>query len=56
VVTVYAAGKNLLNKAYYDHLSRFKPGRLSDEDPTLGIYNMGRNITFGVNIPFTLKK
>jgi iron complex outermembrane receptor protein len=56
VITVYAAGKNLLNKAYYDHLSRYKPGRLSDEDPTLGIYNMGRNITFGVNIPFTLKK
>jgi iron complex outermembrane receptor protein len=56
VITIYTAGKNLLNKAYYDHLSRFKPGRLSDEDPTLGIYNMGRNITFGVNIPFTLKK
>jgi iron complex outermembrane receptor protein len=55
-ITIYAAGKNLLDKAYYDHLSRFKPGRLSDEDPTLGIYNMGRNITFGVNIPFTLKK
>lgn len=55
-ITLYVAGKNLLNKAYYDHLSRFKPGRLSDEDPTLGIYNMGRNITFGVNIPFTLKK
>jgi len=55
-ITVYVAGKNLLNKAYYDHMSRFKPGRLSDEDPALGIYNMGRNITFGVNIPFTLKK
>lgn len=55
-ITLYVAGKNLLDKAYYDHLSRFKPGRLSDEDPTLGIYNPGRNITFGVNIPFTLKK
>lgn len=55
-ITVYVAGKNLLNKAYYDHLSRFSPGRLSDEDPTLGIYNQGRNITFGVNLPFTLKK
>ncbi|WP_069660351.1 TonB-dependent receptor [Arcticibacter eurypsychrophilus] len=54
-ITLYVAGKNLLNKAYYDHLSRFKPGRLSDEDPTLGIYNMGRNITFGINLPFTLK-
>ena len=55
-ITVYVAGKNLLNKAYYDHMSRFSPGRLSDEDPTLGIYNQGRNITFGVNLPFTLKK
>jgi len=55
-ITIYAAAKNLLDKAYYDHLSRFKPGRLSDEDPALGIYNQGRNITFGVNIPFSLKK
>jgi len=54
-ITLYIAGKNLLNKAYYDHLSRYKPGRLSDEDPTLGIYNAGRNITFGLNMPFTLK-
>ncbi|MEJ7557229.1 MAG: TonB-dependent receptor [Pedobacter sp.] len=55
-ITIYAAGRNLLDKAYYDHLSRFKPGRLSDEDPNLGIYNQGRNITFGLNIPFTIKK
>ena len=55
-VTVYAAGRNLLDKAYYDHLSRFKPGRLSDQDPSFGIYNQGRNITFGLNIPFTVKK
>jgi iron complex outermembrane receptor protein len=54
-LTVYIAGKNLLDKAYYDHLSRFKPGRLSEEDPTLGIYNAGRNVTFGITLPFTLK-
>jgi iron complex outermembrane receptor protein len=54
-ITLYIAGKNLLNKAYYDHLSRYKPGRLSDEDPTLGIYNAGRNVTFGLTMPFTLK-
>jgi iron complex outermembrane receptor protein len=53
-MTIYIAGKNLLNKAYYEHLSRFKPGRLSDEDPTLGIYNAGRSVTFGLTIPFTL--
>ncbi len=55
-ITLYVAGRNLLDKAYYDHLSRFKPGRLSDEDPTLGIYNQGRSVTFGLNIPFTVKK
>jgi iron complex outermembrane receptor protein len=55
-ITIYAAGRNLLDKAYYDHLSRFKPGRLSYEDTGLGIYNQGRNVTFGLNIPFTVKK
>ncbi|MDO7743117.1 MAG: TonB-dependent receptor, partial [Pedobacter sp.] len=55
-ITLYVSGKNLLNKAYYDHLSRFAPGRLSTEDPSFGIYNQGRNVTFGVNLPFTLKK
>jgi iron complex outermembrane receptor protein len=32
---------NLLNKTYYDHLSRFK---------YYGIYNMGRNVVLGVTI------
>jgi iron complex outermembrane receptor protein len=53
-LTIYVAGRNLLNKAYYDHLSRFKPGRLSEEDPTFGIYNAGRNITFGFRLPFSV--
>jgi iron complex outermembrane receptor protein len=55
-IILNVSGRNLLNKAYYDHLSRFKPGRLSDEDPALGIYNQGRSVTFGVTLPFTLKK
>ncbi len=50
------SANNLLNKAYYDALSRYKPGRLDQTDPTLGVYNMGRNITFGVYIPLQLKK
>ncbi len=40
------AGDNLLNKTYYDHLSIFK---------YFGIYNMGRNISASVSIPFTKK-
>lgn len=52
---LYASGTNLTNKAYYDALSRLKPGRLSQEDPTFGVYNMGRNITFGVYLPLNIK-
>ncbi|RYD88785.1 MAG: TonB-dependent receptor, partial [Sphingobacteriales bacterium] len=54
-VKLYVAGNNLLNRKYYDALSRYKPGRLSITDPNFGIYNPGRNITFGVYVPFGLK-
>jgi iron complex outermembrane receptor protein len=38
-------GNNLLNRNYYDHLSRFKE---------YGIHNIGRNIIVHLNIPFTI--
>jgi iron complex outermembrane receptor protein len=41
--TVYISGKNLADVKYFDHLSRLK---------YVGIYNMGRNITFGLILPF----
>ena len=41
--TFTVGGTNLLNTKYYDHLSRLKE---------VGIYNMGRRITFGLVIPF----
>lgn len=40
---VWVTGQNLLNKEYYNHLSRYKP---------VGIYNPGRNVTFGISVPF----
>ncbi|MDR1198677.1 MAG: TonB-dependent receptor [Prevotellaceae bacterium] len=40
------SASNLLNKTYYDHLSRYK----SD-----GIYNMGRNVNFRLSIPLQWK-
>lgn len=43
---------NLFDKAYYDHLSRFKPGRLDESTPTVGYYNQGRNVTVGLYLPF----
>ena len=41
--TINVTGTNLLDTKYYDHLSRLKD---------VGIYNMGRRITFGLVIPF----
>jgi iron complex outermembrane receptor protein len=42
-IRLTVAGDNLLDKAYYDHLSRFK---------YYGIYNTGRSIQVSVSIPF----
>ncbi|MFD2285516.1 TonB-dependent receptor [Pedobacter petrophilus] len=55
-VKLSVSGNNLLNQKYYDALSRYKPGRLSSEDPNLGVYNTGRNITFGLYVPFIVAK
>lgn len=55
-VKLSVSANNLLNQKYYDALSRYKPGRLDSENPSLGVYNTGRNITFGLYVPFTLVK
>lgn len=39
--TFFVNGENLGNRKYFDHLNRLKYN---------GIYNMGRNITIGMNI------
>ncbi len=55
-LSIYITGKNLLNKKYYDHLSRYKPGRLEEANPEFGIFNPGRNVTFGLVMPFNIKQ
>ncbi|MBS7565262.1 TonB-dependent receptor [Mucilaginibacter sp. Bleaf8] len=52
---VYIAATNLTNKRYYSALSRLKPGRLDQTNPTLGIYDLGRNISFGFLLPLNIK-
>lgn len=49
-ILLSVSGSNLLNTKYYDALSRLKPGRLDHANPEVGIYNMGRNITFGLRM------
>jgi len=46
------SANNLFDKAYYDHLSRFKPGRLDESAPGVGYYNQGRNVSIGLYLPF----
>ncbi|WP_316797069.1 TonB-dependent receptor [Pedobacter agri] len=55
-VKLSVSANNVLNQKYYDALSRYKPGRLDYENPNFGIYNVGRNITFGLYVPFSLVK
>tara|TARA_R110002049_G_scaffold38978_2_gene120349 strand:+ start:6284 stop:8503 length:2220 start_codon:yes stop_codon:yes gene_type:complete len=42
-LTITISGNNLINKTYINHLSRLKPD---------GIFNMGRNISLGINYSF----
>ncbi|MEI6851445.1 MAG: TonB-dependent receptor, partial [Bacteroidota bacterium] len=44
-LSIFINGENLANKKYFDHLNRFK---------ILDIYNPGRNINFGISLPFTI--
>lgn len=44
VISLFINGRNLTDKSYIDHLSRFKE---------IGVANIGRNITFGVSVPFS---
>ena len=56
IVNLYLMGNNLFNVAYYDHLSRLKYFNFSpyDTNPAHGIYNMGRNISFKLDLPLDL--
>ena len=45
-ITLSITANNILNKNYYDHLSRFKE---------YSIHNIGRNISININYPFNLK-
>lgn len=55
-VKLSVSANNILNQKYFDALSRYKPGRLDYQNPNFGIYNVGRNITFGLYVPFSLVK
>jgi iron complex outermembrane recepter protein len=56
IFDIYINGNNLLDVAYYDHLSRLKYFLYSptDANPAHGIYNMGRNISLKLDFPLDI--
>ncbi len=53
---IYVMANNIFDRAYQDHLSRLKyfepyPGNFTGRN---GIYNMGRNISFKINVPLNI--
>ena len=55
-VRINIAANNLFNIGYYDHLSRFKPGRLDYSKPASGYFNQGINFALGLYLPIIFKK
>jgi len=49
---VYISGTNLANTAYIDYMSRFKYYPYNYADGKVGVFNMGRNISIKIIIPF----
>ena len=54
IAEVYVTANNLLNRAYQNHLSRLKYADINSATGRQGVYNMGRNVTFKVVVPFAL--
>lgn len=53
---VYITGTNLLNTLYMDYMNRFKYYDVNPVTNRVGTFNMGRNISFKVIIPFDFSK
>lgn len=53
---VYITGTNLLNADYIDYMSRFKYYPYNNANGKVGVFNMGRNISIKVIIPFDFSR
>jgi iron complex outermembrane receptor protein len=54
IAELYVTAHNILDKAYQNHLSRLKYTDDNVVTGRCGVYNMGRNITFKIEVPFRL--
>jgi iron complex outermembrane receptor protein len=49
--SISLVGQNITDVAYQHHLNRLKYGPMNDATGRMGVFNMGRNFSFKVNIP-----
>ena len=54
IAELYVTADNLLNRAYQNHLSRLKYADMNTVSGRRGVYNMGRNSTFKLVVPFRI--
>jgi iron complex outermembrane receptor protein len=56
VCKIYIVVNNLLDTPYMDYMSRFKYYGVNYTTNRVGVYNMGRNVSFKLIIPFEIRK
>ena len=54
--SMFISGNNILDVAYQSHLSRLKYAPENYATGRMGVYDMGRNISFKVIVPFGISK
>jgi iron complex outermembrane receptor protein len=50
--SVSLVGQNIADVAYQHHLNRLKYGPMNEATGRMGVFNMGRNYSLKINIPF----
>ena len=53
VANIYFSANNITDKAYQNHLSRLKYTAENNVTGRNGVFNMGRNFSLKINVPFT---
>jgi iron complex outermembrane recepter protein len=56
LLSVYFSANNIFNVAYQSHLSRLKYAPLNTLTGRTGVFNMGRNLSIKVVVPFDMGK
>lgn len=54
VANIYLSANNITDKSYQNHLSRLKYTAINNTTGRQGVFNMGRNFSLKINVPFSM--